>query len=65
MHDLRGSYILSLINLEQPVMVFVSSFSYVSAKLQNALIDLIRTTEFNGFKRESRAAFCTAVFLFD
>ena len=43
------------INLEQPVTVLVL-FSYVSAKLQNALPDFIRTTEFTGFKRESRAA---------
>ena len=36
-------------------------FSYVSAKLRNALTDFIRTTEFTGFQREARAAFCTAV----
>ena len=40
-------------------------FSYVSAKLRNALPDFIRTYEFTGFKRESRAAFCTAAFLFN
>ena len=40
-------------------------FSYVSAKLRNALADFIRTTEFTGFQRESRAAFCTAAFLFN
>ena len=35
------------INLEQPVMVLVFFFfSYVSAKLRNALPDFIRTTEF-------------------
>ena len=54
------------INLEQPVMVLVLFFSYVSAKLQNALPDFIRTYEFTGFKRESSwAAFCTAAFLFN
>ena len=46
-------------------MVLVLFFSYVSAKLRNALPDLIRTYEFTGFKRESRAAFCTATFLFN
>ena len=46
-------------NLEEPVMVLVL-FSYVSAKLRNALPDFIRTTDFTGFKRESRDAFCTA-----
>ena len=40
-------------------------FSYVSAKSWNALPDFIRTYEFTGFKRESRAAFCTAAFLFN
>ena len=52
------------INLEQPVMV-LALFSYVSAKLRNALPDFIRTYEFTGFKSESRAAFCTAAFLFN
>ena len=46
-------------------MVLVLVFSYVSAKLRNALPDFIRTYEFTGFKRESRAAFCTAAFLFN
>ena len=40
-------------------------FSYVSAKLRNALPDFIRTYEFIGLKRESRAAFCTVSFLFN
>ena len=40
-------------------------FSYVSAKLRNALPDFIRSTKFTGFKRESRAAFCTVAFLFN
>ena len=52
------------INLEQPVVTLVL-FSYVSVKLQNALPDCIRTYELTGFKRESRAAFCTAAFLFN
>ena len=42
-----------------------SVFSYVSAKMRNALPDFIRTHEFTGFKRESRAAFCTGAFLFN
>ena len=53
MHDLRGNYILSLSSL----------FSYVSAKLRNALPDFIRKYELTGFKRESRASSCTAAFL--
>ena len=52
------------INLEQPVMVLVL-FSYVSAKLRNALADFIRTTQFTGFKSESRTEVCTADFLFN
>ena len=64
MHDISGNYICPSINLEQPVTVLVL-FSYVSAKLRNALPDFIRTYEFTGFKRESRAAFCTAPFLFN
>ena len=48
------------------VLVLFFFFSYVSAKLRNALADFIRTYEFTtGFKRESRAAFCTAAFLFN
>ena len=39
--------------------------SYVSAKLRNPLPDFIRTYEFTDLKRESRAAFCTAAFLFN
>ena len=65
MHDLRGITFCPSINLEQPVMVLVLFFSYVSAKLRNALADFIRTYEFTGFKRESRGAFCTAAFLFN
>ena len=65
MHDLRGITFCPSINLKQPVMVLVLFFSYVSAKLRNALPDFIRTHEFTGFKRESRAAFCTAAFLFN
>ena len=42
-----------------------SLFSYVSAKLRNALADFIPTYEFTGFKRESKAAFCTAALLFN
>ena len=64
MHDLRGNYILSL-NKPRTTSHRLSSFSCVSAKLRNALSDFIRTTEFTGFKRESRTAFCTAAFLFN
>ena len=62
MHDLHGNYTLSL-NKPKTTSHGLSSFSYVSAKLRNALSDFIRTIEFTGFKRESRAAFCTAAFL--
>ena len=65
MHDLRGNYILSLNKPGTTSYVLISLFSYVSAKLRNALPDFIRTYEFTGFKRESRAAFCTAAFLFN
>ena len=66
MHDLRGNYILFL-NKPGTISYGLSSlfFSYVSAKLQNALPDFIRTYGFTGFKRESRAPFCTAAFLFN
>ena len=64
MHDLRGNYILFL-NKPRTTRYGPSSlFSYVSAKLRNTLPDFIRTYEFSEFKRESRAAFCTAAFLF-
>ena len=63
-NDLRGNYILSL-NKPRTTSHNLSSFSYVSAKLRNALPDFIRTYEFTGFKRQSRAAFCTAAFLFN
>ena len=66
MHDLRGNYILSLNKSGTTSYGLSSFFSYVSAKLRNALPDLIRTYEFTGFKRESSwAAFCTAAFLFN
>ena len=41
----------------------LSSFSYVSAKLRNALTNFIRTTEFIGFKRECRVTFCTSAII--
>ena len=62
MHDFRGNYILSLNKPGKPSHG-LSSFSYVSAKLRNALSDFIRTTEFTAFRRESTAAVCTAAFL--
>ena len=46
-------------------MVLLLFFSYKSAKLRNALPHFIRTYEFTGLKRESRATFCTAAFLFN
>ena len=66
MHDLRGNYILFLNKPGTTSYGLSSLFSYVSAKLRNALPDFIRTYEFiTGFKRESRNAFCTAAFLFN
>ena len=65
MHDLCGNYILFLNKPGTTSYGLSSLFSYVSAKLQNALPDFIRTYEFTGFKREYRAAFCTAAFLFN
>ena len=65
MHDLRGNYILFLNKLGTTSYRLSSLFSYVSANLRNALPDFIRTYEFTDFKREYRAAFCTAAFLFN
>ena len=65
MHNLRENYILSLNKPRTSSYSLGSSSSYVSAKLRNALPDLIRTTELTGFKRESRAAFCTSAFHFN
>ena len=69
MRDLRGNYIL-LLNKPGTTSYGLSSLSsslhsYVSSKLRNALPDFIRTYEFTGFKRESRAAFCITAFLFN
>ena len=65
MPDLRGNYFL-LLNKPGTTSYGLSSlFSYVSAKLRSALPDFIRTYEFTNFKIESRAAFCTAAFLFN
>ena len=63
-YDLRGNSILSL---KKPGTTSdgLSSSSYESALLWNAIPDFIRANEFTGFKRESRAAFCTAVILFN
>ena len=50
MHDIRGNYILSL-NKPRTISYSLSSlFSYVSAKLRNALPDFIPTYAFTGFK---------------
>ena len=65
MHDLRGNYILSPNKPGTTIYGLSFLFSYVSAKLRNALPDFIRKYEFTGFKRESRASFCTAAFLFN
>ena len=65
MHDLRGNYILFLNKHGTTSYGLSSLFSYVSAKLRNAPPDFICSYEFIGFKRESRAAFCTAAFLFN
>ena len=64
MHDLPGNYILSL-NKPRKTSHGLNYFSHISAKLRNALSDFIRTTELTGFKRGSRAVFCTAAFLFN
>ena len=63
MHDLRGNYILFLDKPGTTSYGLSSLFSYVSAKSRNVLPDFIGTYEFTSFKRESRAAFCTADFL--
>ena len=63
MHDLRGNYILSLNKPGTTIYGLSSLFSYVSAKLRNSLPDFIRKYELTGFKRESRASYCTAAFL--
>ena len=65
MHDFCGNYILFLNKPGATSYGLSSLFSYVSAKLRNALPDFILTYEFTGFKRESRAAFCTAAFVFN
>ena len=54
-HDLRGNYILSLNKPGTTSYGLSSLFSYISAKLRNALPDFIRTGP----------AFCTAAFLFN
>ena len=65
MHGLRGNYILFLNKPGTTSYGLSSLFSYLSAKLWNALPDFIRIYEFTGFKRESRPTFCTAAFLFN
>ena len=63
-YDLRGNYILSL-NKPRTTSHGLSSSSYLSDTLWNTLLDFILATEFIGFKRESRAAFCKAAFRFN
>ena len=65
MHYLCGNYILFLNKPGTTSYGRSSLFSYLSAKLRNALPDFICTYEFTGFKRESRAAFCAAAFPFN
>ena len=65
MHDPRRNYILFLNKPGTTSYGLSSLFPCVQAKLRNALPDFILTYEFTGFKRESRAAFCTAAFLFN
>ena len=65
MHDIGGNYILYLSKPRTTRYGLSSLFSYVSAKLRNALPEFIRTYEFTGFKRESRTAFRMAAFLFN
>ena len=54
MRDVRGNYILSL-NKPETISYGLNFFSYVSAKLRNALPDFVRTytTESTGFKLEN------------
>ena len=52
MHDLRRNYILFLNKHGTTSYGLSFLFSYVSAKLRNALPDFIRTYEFTGFKSE-------------
>ena len=54
MHDLRGNYILFLNKPGITTYGLNSLFSYVSAKLRNALPDFIRTYEFTGFRIQGR-----------
>ena len=63
MHDLRTNYILSL-NKPGTTSHGLSSFSYISAKLRNALSDFIRTTEFTVFKREIKGRILNSGFSF-
>ena len=65
MHDLRGNYILFFNKPGTTSYGLSFLFSYVSAKLRNALPDFIRSYEFTGLKKESMAGFCTAAFLFN
>ena len=62
MHDLGVNYILFLNKPGTTSYGLSSLFSYVSAKLRNALPDFIRTYEFTGFKREVRAPFSKRLF---
>ena len=52
MRDFRGNYILSL-NKPKTTSYGLNFFSYVSAKLRNALPDFVRTSESTGFKLEN------------
>ena len=62
MHDLRGNYILFLDKPGTTSYGLSSLFSYVSAKLRNALPDFIRTYEFTGFKRDLGPHFVQRLF---
>ena len=62
MHDLRGNYILFLNKPGTTSYGLSSLFSYVSAKLRNALPNFIRTYEFTGFKREPGPHFVQRLF---
>ena len=66
MRDLRGNYILFL-NKPGRTSCGLSSLFFLTYQLSCGMRYpiLIRTYEFTGFKRESRAAFCTATFLFN
>ena len=62
MHDLRGNYILFFNKPGTTSYGLSSLFSYVLAKLRNALPDFIRTYEFTGLKENPGLHFVQRLF---